>query len=130
MSEYSPAAQSPSIDATNGDHPPAGQPGDLERRHFQLTHQLFELRTLLKSREGLPTNRVGHVRNRARELERKIELIELAFGAASGETMAALRAEPPRSRAFLQSFYHAAKRQLPPELVARLERAAATTKKF
>jgi hypothetical protein len=123
---YHPAPQA-SISATNGDHPPEG---DLEVRHFNLTKELYRLRGLLKSRQGLPVGQVGHVRQQARELEAKIEILELALGASKVEALAEQRAEAPRSKHFLQAFYCAAKQQLPPELVGRLERAAAVSKEI
>jgi hypothetical protein len=101
-------------------------PEALEARHFELTRQLFELRARLRSRQGLPSGQVGHVRKQAQALEAEIELVELALGAAKLESLTTQKAqsEPPRSRAFLQSFYQAAKEQLPPQLVERLESAA------
>ena len=106
-------------------------PEALEAQHFELTRELFELRSLLKNRQGLPTNRVGHVRKQAQALEAQLELLELTLGAAQVEKLAAQKAqaEPPRSRHFLEGFYRAAKTQLPPELVAQLETAATTKEK-
>jgi hypothetical protein len=103
-----------------------GSPEALEKQHFDATARLFELRARLKSRQGLPSGQVGHVRKQTRELEAEIELLELALGATKVEALAAQRAtgEPPRSKQFLQAFYSAAKAQLPAELVARLEQAA------
>jgi hypothetical protein len=124
LSQYKSAA-SPESTCANGTHPPDG---DLEARHFELTRELFELRTLLRTREGLSSGRVGHVRQQAHELESEIEIIELALGAVKVEVLAAQRTEPPRSKGFLAAFYRVAKQQLPAELVARLERAAVATK--
>jgi hypothetical protein len=126
LPHHSPTAPSPSIDADNGEHPPVGSSNDLESRHFQLTKELFELQTLLRTREGLSSGRVGHVRQQARELEKQIETIELALGAIKVEALASGKPAPPKSRHFLSAFYQAAKQQLPAELIARLERAAAT----
>ena len=110
----------------NGSRNLPQSPESLEHQHFEATAKLFELRALLKSRQGLPTHRVGHVRKQAQALEAQIELIELAIGATKVEALAAQKAqsEPPKSKRFLESFYCAAKEQLPPELVARLESAA------
>jgi hypothetical protein len=103
-------------------------PEALERQHFEATAKLFELRALLKSRQGLSSGQVGHVRKAAQQLESQIELLELALGTAKVEALASQRAqaEPPKNRHFLQAFYCAAKGQLPAELVARLEQAAAS----
>jgi hypothetical protein len=60
-------------------------------------------------------------------VEREIELLELALGAARVEALSAQRVEAPRSKHFLAAFYLAAKQQLPAELIARLERAAAAS---
>lgn len=109
----------------NGHHQP--EPDALEKRHFELCHELFELRALLKSRHGLPSGRVGHVRQQARALEAEIELLELALDAPKVEALAAQRATalPLKSRRFLEMFYAEARRQLPPALLTRLEQAAA-----
>lgn len=97
----------------------------LERQHFDLTAQLFELRTKLRSRQGVTSGQVGHLRKQAQELETRIELLELAMGVTKVEAHATQRAaaEPPRSRKFLEAFYAAAKQQLPSALVTRLEQA-------
>jgi ribosomal protein L29 len=109
----------------NGHHQP--EPDALEKRHFELCHELFELRAQLRNRQGLPSGRVGHVRQQARALEAEIELLELALGAAKVETLAAQRAAagPPKSRRFLERFYVTASQQLPPAILARIEQAAA-----
>ena len=68
----------------------------------------------------------GHARQRIRDLEAKLELLELTIGGAQVEQRAAQKASarPPRSRAFLQAFYTAARQRLPAELVSQLETAA------
>jgi hypothetical protein len=123
---YSPQALEASIGAVNGTNQEAGASKSLERRHYELTKELFALQTLLKTREGLSSGRVGHVRQQAHELEKQIELLEVTMEGTKIQAIAAQRSEPPRSKHFLQAFYCAAKAQLPPELVTRLERAAAT----
>jgi ribosomal protein L29 len=106
--------------------PRSNEPGELERQHFELTRELFELKAQLRSRQGVSSGRVGHIRRQAQALEAKIELIELALGARQVANLASQKsqADPPRSKHFLAAFYAAARRQLPPELVARLEQAA------
>jgi hypothetical protein len=126
--QYSHPAPGASIGA-NGDHPREVAPDELERQHFELTRKLFELRSQLKRRQGLPSGQIGHIRAQAGELEAQIELLELALGAIKVEAIAVQRSEPPRSKNFLAAFYHAAKTQLPPELLRRLEQSAAATKK-
>jgi len=79
---------------------------------------------------GVPSGQAGHLRKQAQALEAQLELIELTIGGVRVEQLSAqkVQSDPPRSRAFLQSFYQAAKGQLPPELVARFEAAAAKDK--
>ena len=58
-------------------------PEALEAQHFELTRELFELRSLLKNRQGLPTNRVGHVRKQAQALEAQLELRDRISGSSA-----------------------------------------------
>jgi hypothetical protein len=105
-----------------------GTSADLEAQHFELTRELFELKALLRSSENIPSGRLGHLRNRAKELETQIELMELALGEASSKETSSSKnggQAPPRSKRFLEAFYAEACRQLPSQLRARLEQAAA-----
>jgi hypothetical protein len=118
--------------SANGNRPiPAtNDPASLETRHFELTRELFELRAKLRSRAGVPSGQAGHLRKQAQALKAQIELLELAIGARDVEKRAAERAQtaPPRSRAFLEDFYAAARQRLPAELIRQLEAAAKETK--
>lgn len=110
---------------TNSLVPPTSATDELETRHFNLTRELFELRAL--RRKGLPSGQDGHLKKRAQEFERELEQIELLLDAARLEVHRQEHAEPepPRSKAFLQSFYSAARKTLPKQLLTQLEAAAA-----
>jgi hypothetical protein len=111
--------------SVNGNHP-TNDPGELERQHFELVEELYRLRTLLKTRQGLPSGQIGHVRGRAKKLEEQIELLELAIGGEQVRQRNAQKGEAiaPRSKLFLEAFYRAAKMQLPAELLTQLEATA------
>ena len=47
----------------NGNSPVANDPGELERRHFEATRELLELRAKLRSRVGVPSGQAGHLRS-------------------------------------------------------------------